>query len=52
MVSMVERVRNEADGVKNSHETVNLAQTPFFTPVLAVQDFKLRNSCARQSCRA
>jgi len=38
MVSVVERARNEPDELKNSHETVNFALTPFLTPLLAGQD--------------
>jgi hypothetical protein len=45
MVSMVERARNEPDEVKNSHETVISALTPFLTPVLASQDSSFIKTC-------
>jgi hypothetical protein len=46
MVSVVERARNEPDELKNSHETVNFALTPFLTPVLAVQDLSFIKTCS------
>jgi hypothetical protein len=46
MVSKVERARNEPDEVKNSHETVSLALTPFLTPVLAGQDLSFIKTCS------
>ena len=45
MVSVVERARNEPDELKNSHETVNLALTPFLTPVLAGQESSFIKTC-------
>jgi hypothetical protein len=46
IVLMVERARNEPDELKNSHETVISAQTPFFTPVLAGQGSSFIKSCS------
>jgi hypothetical protein len=45
-VFMVERARNEPDELKNSHETVISAQTPFLTPVLAGQGSSFIKSCS------
>ena len=47
MVLVAERARNEPDELKNSHETVNFALTPFLTPVLAVQDLSFIKICSR-----
>ena len=46
MVLVVERARNEPDELKNSHETVISALTPFLTPVLAVQDLSFIKICS------
>jgi hypothetical protein len=32
-VWVVERAQNEPDELKNSHETLNLTQTPFLPPI-------------------
>jgi hypothetical protein len=46
MVLVVERARNEPDELKNSHETVISALTPFLTPVLAGQDLSFIKTCS------
>ena len=46
MISVVERARNEPDELKNSHETVIFALTPFLTPVLAAQGSSFIKTCS------
>jgi hypothetical protein len=46
MVLVVERARKKPDELKNSHETVISALTPFLTPVLAVQELSFIKNCS------
>ena len=46
MVLVVERARNEPDELRNSHETVISALTPFLTPVLAGQELSFIKTCS------
>ena len=52
MVSVVERARNEPDELKNSHEIVISALTPFLTPVLAAQGSSFIKTCSGIKYRA
>jgi hypothetical protein len=48
MALVDERAPNEPHELKNSHEIVNLALTPFFTPVLAGQGSSFIKTCGKK----